>query len=80
MKVKELNAEVKDAKEQREKETPRYLADKADDSKAARYAPASSFQASGQKSFELLVVHVRYEPRQNDTIFSIPSLMDCMIF
>jgi chromosome segregation ATPase len=32
--VTELKAEVKDAKEQREKETPRYLADKADDSKA----------------------------------------------
>jgi chromosome segregation ATPase len=32
--VKDLQAEVKDAKEQREKETPRYLADKADDSKA----------------------------------------------
>merc|ERR1719327_1057834 len=32
--VAELKAEVKDAKEQREKETPRYLADKADDTKA----------------------------------------------
>merc|ERR1719453_2979785 len=32
--VLELQGEVKDAKEQREKETPRYLADKADDSKA----------------------------------------------
>jgi hypothetical protein len=32
--VAELKGEVKDAKEQREKETPRYLADKADDSKA----------------------------------------------
>merc|ERR1719235_2354708 len=32
--VTELKGEVKDAKEQREKETPRYLADKADDSKA----------------------------------------------
>merc|ERR1719235_744645 len=32
--VAELKGEVKDAKEQREKETPRYLADKADDAKA----------------------------------------------
>merc|ERR1719472_612178 len=32
--VKELKGEVRDAKEQREKETPRYLADKADDTKA----------------------------------------------
>jgi chromosome segregation ATPase len=32
--VAELKGEVKDAKEQREKETPRYVADKADDTKA----------------------------------------------
>merc|ERR1719487_10704 len=32
--VEELELEVKDAKEQREKETPRYLADKADDTTA----------------------------------------------
>merc|ERR1719453_996990 len=65
--VKELKAEVKDAKEQREKETPRYLADKADDSTAITLIETAvdaleKFYGSDTLFFAQTKVEVRRQP------------------
>jgi chromosome segregation ATPase len=68
--VEELKHEVKDAKEQREKETPRYLADKADDSTAITLIETAvgalekyyTFAQTDAVSFAQTKAKVRQEP------------------
>jgi hypothetical protein len=65
--VEELNHELKEAKEQREKETPRYLADKADDTKAitlieTAVSALEKYYGSGDK---LLLAQTKAEVRRS---------------